>query len=160
MNIERLRQTLRRKWLSYYRNNRSWLVKLGIWVSCDGHRRPSSSFILATVSVLEPRLTDLFPLIVDLSHDPDRVVQVLGLDFDPDEVLASAQTSTTITSQDIKMLPSSSAPEGEYITAEVQTASVIDPTADQDCQGKSRHSHARSMVDSVAEPQTRSRFRD
>ncbi|NEQ34393.1 MAG: DUF5331 domain-containing protein, partial [Leptolyngbya sp. SIO4C5] len=29
MNTEQLRQALRQKWLDYYRENRSWLVRLG-----------------------------------------------------------------------------------------------------------------------------------
>jgi hypothetical protein len=47
---------------------------LGVWVNCDGQRRPSSSFILATLSVLEPELTQMLPLIVDLSSNPDRII--------------------------------------------------------------------------------------
>lgn len=118
MKIERLRRNLKRKWLNYYRENRSWLVKLGIWVSYDGYRRPSSSFILATVSVLEPQLAELFPLIVELSHDPDRVVEALGLDFDPDELLAAHQMNGQMNGQEVKMLPSGAVPEVAY--ADVQ----------------------------------------
>ncbi len=148
VKIERLRRNLKRKWLNYYRENRSWLVKLGIWVSYDGYRRPSSSFILATVSVLEPQLAELFPLIVELSHDPDQVVEALGLDFDPDELLAAHQMN----GQEVKMLPSGAVPEVAY--ADVQNrvqsqknvqdweASAVamsaSPRADDSCQGVHR----------------------
>ncbi|MFE4106901.1 DUF5331 domain-containing protein [Almyronema epifaneia] len=87
MNTEQLRQTLRQKWLDYYRENRSWLVRLGVWVTCQGQRRPSSSFILATLAILEPQLSQLLPLVVDLSSNPDRIVAALGLNFNPDEAL-------------------------------------------------------------------------
>lgn len=87
MNIEQLRQSLKEKWLGYYEENRHWLARLGVWVSCDGQRRPSSSFILATLSVLEPQLTQLLPLVVDLSSSPDRIVMALGLNFNPEEQL-------------------------------------------------------------------------
>lgn len=87
VNTEQLRQSLKHQWLSYYEENRQWLTRLGVWVNCDGKRRPSSGFILATLSVLEPRLNQLLPLIVDLSSNPDRIVVALGLNFNPDEEL-------------------------------------------------------------------------
>ena len=89
MNIERFRQSLKAKWLGYYQDNRAWLVRLKIWVNCNGQSRPSSSFILAVVSVLEPGLPELFPFIVDLNNDPDRIVAALGLNFNPDLELQS-----------------------------------------------------------------------
>lgn len=87
MNTEELRRSLKTAWLTYYRENRSWLARLGVWVDSEGQRRPSSSFILATLSVLEPQLTQLLPLIVDLSSSPDRIVRALGLNFNPDKEL-------------------------------------------------------------------------
>ncbi|HEY9753007.1 MAG TPA: DUF5331 domain-containing protein [Coleofasciculaceae cyanobacterium] len=87
MNVEQFRQTLKLKWLAYYRDNRSWLTKIGIWVDCEGERRPSAGFILATLTVLEPQLTEFLPLIVALSNDPDRIVMALGLNFSPEDRL-------------------------------------------------------------------------
>ena len=85
MNIEHLRKTLKAQWLNYYRENRSWLTRLGIWVNCEGKRRPSSSFILGTLTTLEPQLLQILPLVVDLSSNPDRIILALGLNFNPDE---------------------------------------------------------------------------
>lgn len=85
MNTRQLRKSIKTKWLNYYIDNRQWLTRLRIWVDCDGQRRPSSSFILATLSILEPQLNQLLPLIVDLSSNPDRIVAALGLNFNPDE---------------------------------------------------------------------------
>lgn len=93
MNIDQLRQSLKDKWLNYYRENRQWITCIAIWVNCDGQRRPSSSFILGTLSVLEPRLTELLPLVVDLSNNPDRIVTALGLNFNPDEVIEAERGS-------------------------------------------------------------------
>jgi hypothetical protein len=87
MNVEHLRRSLKLQWLDYYRENRNWLDRLGVWVNCEGVRRPSSSFILGTLSVLEPRLTKTMPLVVDLSSHADRIVIALGLNFNPDEEL-------------------------------------------------------------------------
>jgi hypothetical protein len=77
------------KWLLYYRQNRPWLVQLRIWGTYNGQRRPSSSFILATLSNLEPQLTQMFPLIIALSNEPDQIVAALGLNFNPDQELKS-----------------------------------------------------------------------
>ena len=108
MNIEQFRESLKVQWLDYYRTNRHWLTRVGVWVSCEGQRRPSSSFILATLSVLEPQLTHLLPLIVDLSSNPDRIVIALGLNFNPDDALeALDQADTSTVEQAPKMLPGS-----------------------------------------------------
>lgn len=85
MNTQQLRKSIKQRWLTYYVDNRPWITRLRIWVDCDGQRRPSSSFILATLSILEPQLNQLLPLIVDLSSNPDRIVVALGLNFNPDE---------------------------------------------------------------------------
>lgn len=87
MNIQQLRHSLKLKWVSYYSNNRSWLIKMRVWGSYDGLRRPSSGFILATVSVLEPQLEEIFPFILELNNDPDQIITALGLNFNPEEHL-------------------------------------------------------------------------
>jgi hypothetical protein len=89
MNTEHLRRALKSSWLTYYRNNRHWITRLGVWVNCQGERRPSSSFILGSLSTLEPQLTELLPLVVDLSCNPDRIVIALGLNFNPEDELAA-----------------------------------------------------------------------
>lgn len=87
MNIEHLRRALKSEWLSYYRQNRHWIVRLGVWVNCQEQRRPSASFILGTLSTLNPQLIQLLPLVVDLNSNPDRIVMALGLNFNPEEEL-------------------------------------------------------------------------
>ncbi|MDR7992899.1 DUF5331 domain-containing protein [Thermosynechococcus sp. TG252] len=89
MNPEQLRQSARSKWLAYYQENRHWIVRLAIWSTYRGQRRPSSSFILGVLTALEPRLLDALPVIVELSNDPDRIISALGLNFNPDEELAN-----------------------------------------------------------------------
>ncbi|MFN6528224.1 DUF5331 domain-containing protein [Nostoc sp. ChiSLP03a] len=87
MNIQQLRQSLKQKWLIYYKQNISWLVKMRIWATYDGLRRPLSGFILATLSVLEPQFDEILAFMVDLNNDPDKIVAALGLNFNPDEEL-------------------------------------------------------------------------
>lgn len=131
MNIEQLRQSLKVKWLSYYQENRPWLTRLGVWVNCDGQRRPSSSFILATLSILEPKLTQLFPLIVELSNHPDRVVAALGLNFNPDAELKllEADSQPAIANPSVKMLPAGAAKANSSHPARPNpTPAVVDET--------------------------------
>ncbi|MBE9053458.1 hypothetical protein IQ243_24230 [Nostocales cyanobacterium LEGE 11386] len=87
MNIQQLRQSLKMKWLGYYKQNRPWLVKIRVWGTYNGLRRPSSGFILATLSVLEPQLDEILPFLLDLNDNPDKIVAALGLNFNPDEEL-------------------------------------------------------------------------
>ncbi|MEH1951802.1 MAG: DUF5331 domain-containing protein [Nostoc sp.] len=87
MNIQQLRQSLKQKWLIYYKQNTSWLVKMRIWATYDGLRRPLSGFILATLSVLEPQFDEILAFMMDLNNDPDKIVAALGLNFNPDEEL-------------------------------------------------------------------------
>ncbi|MEO0539097.1 MAG: DUF5331 domain-containing protein [Cyanobacteria bacterium P01_A01_bin.123] len=107
MDTEQLRLSLKLAWLDYYRDNRAWLTRLGVWVTYKGKRRPSSSFILATLSTLEPKLIQLLPLVVELSSNPDRIVSALGLNFNPDAELERLKQSK-------KMLPSSQNPAVDY----------------------------------------------
>lgn len=87
MNIQQLRESLKLKWVKYYFQNRPWLVKMRIWGTYDGERRPSSGFILATLSVLEPELDEILPLLLELNNNPDCIVTALGLNFNPEEQL-------------------------------------------------------------------------
>lgn len=87
MNIQELRQSLKLKWLYYYKDNRHWMEKMQIWANFVGERRPLSSFVLATVTVLEPNLIDILPLLAELNSDPDAIIAALGLNFNPDNYL-------------------------------------------------------------------------
>lgn len=146
MNTEQLRKSLRAQWLDYYRRNRDWLVKLGVWVNCEGQRRPSSSFILATLSVLEPQLIQLLPLIVDLSSNPDRIVIALGLNFNPDEVL-EALDATENSINGVKMLPGSTEPiqfsDHPNSKLKKESKSRLPAKVDESCQGVGRSAQAR-----------------
>ncbi|BAT55676.1 hypothetical protein NOS3756_46690 [Nostoc sp. NIES-3756] len=91
MDIQGLRQSLKIKWLSYYEQNRSWLVKMRVWATYNGLRRPSSGFILATLSALEPEFEQVLTFIMELNNDPDEIVAALGLNFNPDTELRLTQ---------------------------------------------------------------------
>ena len=125
MNSKQLRRSLKIKWLTYYRDNREWIDKLGIWVTSEGQRRPSSGFILGALATLEPDLTNLLPLVVDLSSNPDRIISALGLDISPVKELkalesahkllpSSAQTEVSLASPDPVTIDASTPPPPAY----------------------------------------------
>lgn len=120
MNSKQLRRSLKTKWLTYYRDNREWIDKLGIWVTSNGQRRPSSGFILGALATLEPDLTNLLPLVVDLSSNPDRIISALGLDISPVKELESLE-------QAHKMLPGSAQSEISLASSEALTIDAPPP---------------------------------
>ncbi|MBE9109920.1 hypothetical protein IQ273_10925 [Nodosilinea sp. LEGE 07298] len=132
MNSKQLRRSLKIKWLTYYRDNREWIDKLGIWVTSNGHRRPSSGFILGALATLEPDLTNLLPLVVDLSSNPDRIISALGLDVSPVKELEALEKAH-------KMLPSSAQAEVSLAASEALTIDApppLSPAYDEDaCTG-------------------------
>lgn len=142
MNIDQLRQSLREKWLGYYQENRSWLARLGVWVNCEGQRRPSSSFILSALSVLEPDLTVLLPLVVDLNSNPDRIIIALGLNFNPDEALehltrvnAAIAEPEVCEMGDVKLISA-----GEKPAMPIGDRAMRAVKRDEDCEGSGRDS--------------------
>ncbi|MEB3355676.1 MAG: DUF5331 domain-containing protein [Synechococcales bacterium] len=128
VNIKQLQTSLKENWLTYYRDNRDWIVHLGVWVNDNGHRRPSSSFILATLAALEPQLNQLLPLIVDLNSSPDRIVLALGLNFSPDDEMEAIDAA-----RPPKMLPSSKTRE---LKPDDYLPSRIAAKQDESCSGK------------------------
>ncbi|MBH8577841.1 hypothetical protein I8752_33755 [Nostocaceae cyanobacterium CENA369] len=102
MDIQQLRQSLKLKWLSYYEQNRTWLVKMRIWDTYDGLRRPLSGFILATLSALEPEFDEILGFILELNNNPDRIIAALGLNFDPDEELHLIKLEDSLTADQVE----------------------------------------------------------
>lgn len=129
VNTEHLRQSVKAKWLDYYQENRHWLNRLQVWVTSEGQRRPTSSFIVATLSTLDPQFTEMLPLMVDLNADPDRIVATLGLNFDPDLELQVVPAEQTDAEEEVKMLPAA-------VTANIaQSPSRIAAKVDESCEG-------------------------
>ncbi len=117
MNIQQLRQSLKLKWLSYYEENRSWLAKIRVWGTYDQLRRPSSGFILATLSVLEPQFEEILPFILDLNNNPDEIITALGLNFNPDEELSLLKVEDSLVANHLESeLSPEKCSEGELLT--------------------------------------------
>ncbi|MEH2313476.1 MAG: DUF5331 domain-containing protein [Nostoc sp.] len=126
MNIQQLRQSLKQKWLIYYEQNIPWLVKIGIWGTYDGLRRPLSGFILATLSVLEPQFDEILSFMLELNNDPDKIVAALGLNFNPDQELRLIKSEHSMASSLESELPHEKHSEDQHVSS-VVTASQIAP---------------------------------
>jgi hypothetical protein len=124
MNIQQLRQSLKQKWLIYYKQNITWLVKMRIWGTYDGLRRPLSGFILATLSVLEPQFDEILAFMLDLNNDPDKIVAALGLNFNPDQELRLIKSEHSVISQVESESPDEKHFEDKHLSS-VVTASKI-----------------------------------
>lgn len=88
--FESFTESIRQKWLEYYQANREWLVLQMDGRSVrtpDGGRRPASSLILGVANAMEGKLGNLMVPFFKLNADEDSIVEVLGLNFDPDIVL-------------------------------------------------------------------------
>lgn len=101
--FENFTQVIRQKWLDYVQSNRAWLTLQMQQTSVrtpDGGRRPSSFLVLGVVNALEPKLSNLMVPFYQLNSDEDALVEVLGLNFDPEMVLDSSDMPQTIDAND------------------------------------------------------------
>jgi hypothetical protein len=90
--FESFTASIRQKWLDYYQANRPWLALQMEGRSVrtpDGGKRPASSLVLGVVNALEPKLGNLMVPFFKLNADEDAIVEVLGLNFDPDVELGA-----------------------------------------------------------------------
>ncbi|MCT7965797.1 DUF5331 domain-containing protein, partial [Laspinema sp. D1] len=88
--FEEFSATLKNQWLKYFEDNRDWLhlhTKLAAVNTPDGGKRPPSYFILGVMNALEPKLAQLMLPFSQLNPDPDTLIEVIGLNFDPDIAL-------------------------------------------------------------------------
>lgn len=127
MNIQQLRQSLKHKWLSYYEQNIPWLVKMRIWATYNGLRRPSSGFILATLSVLEPQFDEILSFLLDLNNNPDKIVTALGLNFNPDQELHLIKSEHSLVASPVESESPDQKHSEDKLMSSVVTASKIAP---------------------------------
>ncbi len=90
MTFEEIKATLPDKWLDYYQNNRSWIKPLmnsrKWWQKTpDDGKRPAADIILGAITALEPKLSLWMPPFCQLNSDGNKLIEVLGLNFDPEK---------------------------------------------------------------------------
>ena len=106
--FENFTSVIRQKWLDYVQSNRTWLelqMQQTAVRTPDGGRRPSSFLILGVVNALEPKLSNLMVPFYQLNSDEDALVEVLGLNFDPEISLDNGGGATTIQAEDADVAP-------------------------------------------------------
>lgn len=105
--FDNLTASLKQKWLPYYQENRAWITRqmaVDAVETPDGGRRPSSYLILGVISALEPELADLMLPFTKLNTDADVLVDVLELNFDPEQYLNNSFNSATATNPPAEMM--------------------------------------------------------
>ena len=87
---------LKEKWLTYYQENIAWIVAKGLhddkyWDhQGNRHTRPKGEFIIPVIAALEPRISTMMPCLCK-SKSFEEIVTILGLDFDPDFLIAQEE---------------------------------------------------------------------
>jgi hypothetical protein len=108
--FDKLKVSIKQKWLDYYELNNDWLIKCPSWIDTpDGGKRPQASLVLGVITALEPRLLEFLPVLIDLSNNVDEIVRTFGLNFDPRkelekraiELAASQETETPFVLTDL-----------------------------------------------------------
>lgn len=82
--FDSLKDSLKQKWVQFFQSNRFWIDLHSDTVATpDGGKRPASYLILGVTSALEPQLAQLMLPFSRLNPDVDALIDVLGLNFDP-----------------------------------------------------------------------------
>ncbi len=107
-NFEEIKIRLKKKWLQYYKHNRTWINKYcqeNCYVSVKGsiegetwttierswddpnyaEVHPPSELIIGAITALEPLLAQYWlTAFVDLYANKEKIIVALGLNFDPE----------------------------------------------------------------------------
>ncbi|HIK27082.1 MAG: DUF5331 domain-containing protein [Oscillatoriaceae bacterium SKW80] len=121
---------IKQKWLRYYQENHDWLIlhlKQASVKTPDGGRRPPSYFILGVMNALEPKLAQLMLPFSKLNPDAEILIDVLGLNFDPDIELGN---TAAVATAPLQASPSLTAPPTPTPAAEdLEQAKPEEPAA-------------------------------
>jgi hypothetical protein len=103
-SFDKFKVTLKPKWFDYYQIHREWIVELtdknGCWHKTpDNGKRPNSNLILGAITALEPRLAGLLSPFCELNSDTNKLLEALGLNFDPDIELAKRTVELAATQE-------------------------------------------------------------
>jgi hypothetical protein len=99
-----LKNSLKQKWLQYFQTNRFWIsLHSGAVATPDGGKRPASYLILGIINVLEPQLAELMLPFLKLNPNVDALIEVLGLNFDPDLMLGKDSQSAISIQEDLQV---------------------------------------------------------
>ncbi|MBW4665223.1 MAG: DUF5331 domain-containing protein, partial [Chroococcus sp. CMT-3BRIN-NPC107] len=91
-----LKNSLKQKWLQYFQSNRFWISLHSGVATPDGGKRPPSYLILGIINALEPQLAELMLPFSKLNQNVDTLMDVLGLNFDPDLMLGNSSPAIEV----------------------------------------------------------------
>ena len=124
--FDSLKDALRHKWVQFFQSNRFWIDLHSDTVATpDGGKRPASYLILGVISALEPQLAQLMLPFSQLNPDVDALIDVLGLNFDPNLMLGNTATQQVNLVNDVI-----SAPEEQKSDVMLVESSVVDEEAE------------------------------
>ena len=98
-----LKNSLKQKWLQYFQSNRFWISLHSGVATPDGGKRPPSYLILGVINALEPQLAELMLPFSKLNPNVDTLIDVLGLNFDPDLMLGNSSQANTEVQEQIQV---------------------------------------------------------
>jgi hypothetical protein len=88
-DFEKFKAELKEQYLDYWEENLIWMRKLGKEHFFNPHSQqpliPKSPIVLSIIGALNPKVKDCLILLLgfNLSSEPSKIVEVLGLNFDP-----------------------------------------------------------------------------
>lgn len=122
-----LKDSLKHEWVQFFQSNRFWIDLHSETVATpDGGTRPASYLILGVISALEPQLAQLMLPFSKLNPDVDALIDVLGLNFDPNLRQSNRSSAVEMQTSSQQELSSSSLEERVIITYQEQSAVVDD----------------------------------
>jgi hypothetical protein len=86
ISLTDIQPILKDKWLTFFQGNSDLMDIFDIWKEINdssGEKRPIADFILAVISVLDPRVKDYLIALCGVDKTLTKVIEALGLNFDP-----------------------------------------------------------------------------
>ncbi len=117
--LEELKPSLKDKWLDYYQANQVWIYPLmneykHYTGTPESGRRPRSEMIIGAIAALDPKLSELLNYFFIVSNNYERIIEVLGLHFDPEKELEKRELERAKINT-VQLTNSSIDPEVEYL---------------------------------------------
>jgi hypothetical protein len=123
-SINQIKADIKEKWLDYYKTNQEWIQTLTLHqgravktVDNITYYRPPAEFILGVISALDPRINDCLIFFTQLSNDRNKLIESLGLNFDPEDELEKREKEKEKKSEtpNLESKPPSALSDTEYL---------------------------------------------
>lgn len=126
-----LKNSLKQKWLQYFQSNRFWISLHSGVDTPDGGKRPASYLILGVINVLEPQLAELMLPFSKLNSNVDTLIDILGLNFDPDLLLGNSSPAIKLQEHQLNQVEDLLLDNNESVVVMSKMASLEDISVSQ-----------------------------